>query len=374
MPAPVANFTKVINYLTVAFTDASTNVPTSWLWDFGDGNTSVLQSPTHVYAGPGTYTIQLTATNVDGNSSTSQVITIGVPVASFRFTPNFLSVDFQDTSTNTPTAWSWDFGDGSPVSAIQNPTHVYATAGAYTVTLTSSNAGGASVYTRNILVSTTFILPLSLSDFIDARLPRGLVYDAEHKDALIVKWQLFLYTLVDPNIPSSSIYNELAWPPLVNALIASLVAYDILVNAAQQAFIQMLTSQTTGLNNGTSTGSTTTTGAGGVKKIVTGPSEVEWFDMADSFTNFFRNSSGSSASGGITSVGPLAVMQQDICTLASRLSIILGMCPALPKKVLPVSIIHKTRVSYNGVTRANWGFIGPGLRLVDYYNSGYFTI
>src|SRR5690606_1954876 len=51
----------------VQFTDLSTNGPTSWFWDFGDGNNSSLQHPTHTYAASGTYTVQLTATNAIGN-------------------------------------------------------------------------------------------------------------------------------------------------------------------------------------------------------------------------------------------------------------------------------------------------------------------
>lgn len=58
---------------TVAFTDASTNAPTSWAWDFGDGNTSTLQNPTHQYAAAGTYDVELVATNADGSDTETKV-------------------------------------------------------------------------------------------------------------------------------------------------------------------------------------------------------------------------------------------------------------------------------------------------------------
>lgn len=58
-PALTAAFTSVATNLSVAFTDTSTGSPTSWAWDFGDGGTSTLQNPTHVYAGHGTYTVEL---------------------------------------------------------------------------------------------------------------------------------------------------------------------------------------------------------------------------------------------------------------------------------------------------------------------------
>ena len=48
---------------TILFTDLSTNGPTSWLWDFGDGNTSGLQNPIHTYSSAGTYTVKLTTSN-----------------------------------------------------------------------------------------------------------------------------------------------------------------------------------------------------------------------------------------------------------------------------------------------------------------------
>lgn len=68
---PEANFSGVplsgTVPLTVVFTDQSTNSPTSWLWDFGDGQTSTSQNPSHVYSVAGTYSVSLTATNDAGS-------------------------------------------------------------------------------------------------------------------------------------------------------------------------------------------------------------------------------------------------------------------------------------------------------------------
>jgi PKD repeat protein len=73
------------------------------------------------------------------------------PAASFTGTPTSgaapLDVAFTDTSTGSPTSWSWTFGDGG-TSTARNPTHTYAAAGTYTVSLTASNASGASTSTR----------------------------------------------------------------------------------------------------------------------------------------------------------------------------------------------------------------------------------
>lgn len=68
---PVAAFsgapTSGVVPLTVNFTDESTGGPTSWLWDFGDTETSTSQNPSHEYATPGTYTVKLTVTNASGS-------------------------------------------------------------------------------------------------------------------------------------------------------------------------------------------------------------------------------------------------------------------------------------------------------------------
>ena len=80
------------------------------------------------------------------------------PVAAFTGTPTSgetpLSVAFTDLSTNTPTSWLWNFGDGF-LSAVQNPTHVYETAGVYTVVLEATNAGGFGVKTRTNYIVVT---------------------------------------------------------------------------------------------------------------------------------------------------------------------------------------------------------------------------
>lgn len=83
--APVADFEADEQLgaapLTVVFTDLSTNTPTSWLWDFGDGDTSTTQHPSHVYDSPGTYTVSLTATNAAGSDTETKVAFIETTTA-----------------------------------------------------------------------------------------------------------------------------------------------------------------------------------------------------------------------------------------------------------------------------------------------------
>jgi hypothetical protein len=82
---------------------------------------------------------------------TENVSTCVSPVAAFNATPTSgcapLTVQFTDNSTGNPTSWSWDFGDGSN-STAQDPSHTYASAGNYTVSLTISNSCGNDTETK----------------------------------------------------------------------------------------------------------------------------------------------------------------------------------------------------------------------------------
>ncbi|HEX2899697.1 MAG TPA: PKD domain-containing protein, partial [Bacteroidia bacterium] len=156
-PAPVANFLADTTQscavpLLVNFTDLSTGNPTSWLWDFGDGNTSTTQNPSHTYTAPGTYTVSLTVTgpNVCTDAVTfNNYIQITEPVADFVGMPIMgcipLPVAFTDLSTSIYPiiSWQWDFGDGNTSNA-QNPNHVYTTPGAFTVSLIIINTAGCT--------------------------------------------------------------------------------------------------------------------------------------------------------------------------------------------------------------------------------------
>ncbi len=85
--APITSFTaNTISGtapLNIQFNDTSSNSPTSWLWTFGDGESSTQQNPTYTYNTPGKYTVTLTATNADGNNTITMNNLINVigPVA-----------------------------------------------------------------------------------------------------------------------------------------------------------------------------------------------------------------------------------------------------------------------------------------------------
>jgi PKD repeat protein len=93
--------------------------------------------------------------------------TAAVPVASFQ--PSAAntclgnSISFSDFSSNVPTTWAWDFGDGS-TSNQQNPTHTYLVAGSYTVSLTVTNSAGTNSITNSIVVNANPTVTLTSND------------------------------------------------------------------------------------------------------------------------------------------------------------------------------------------------------------------
>lgn len=78
MAAPIANFTFLPTGLSVQFTDLTTNVPVSFLWDFSDGPPSTDQNPLKVFSGAGNFKITLIATNPDGVSQVIKTINVAV--------------------------------------------------------------------------------------------------------------------------------------------------------------------------------------------------------------------------------------------------------------------------------------------------------
>ncbi len=173
VPLPVADFTASprdgIEDLSVQFKDTSINSPTSWYWQFGDGTTSNLQSPIHVYTIPGWYNVILTVSNAQGQNALIKSSYIYVrntpPVAVFTATPRGgdapLSVKFTDQSTGLAiTSWKWDFGDGG-TSTTQSPLYVYNNGGNFTVNLTVANDGGSDseVKTSYITVNPASPIP-----------------------------------------------------------------------------------------------------------------------------------------------------------------------------------------------------------------------
>lgn len=155
---PIVNFTAVPTtacaFQTVQFSDL-TNEADAWLWNFGDGTTSILQNPLHQYADTGLFNVMLIATNNGCKDSLKKAdfIKIKPPVAKFGFVTNCinrLQFNFIDSSIGA-TSWLWDFGDGT-TSTSQNPSYIFPSFNTYNVSLTVKNDTCSHTITKAIKV------------------------------------------------------------------------------------------------------------------------------------------------------------------------------------------------------------------------------
>jgi gliding motility-associated-like protein len=143
---------------TVRFFDQSIGV-TQYTWDFGDGNTSNLANPEHVYINQGTYTITLTGTNGFCSDQKSVTIPLEHPLdAEFTVSKDSICngelITFTNNSIGTPGyTYGWDFGDGTTDTAF-NAVHLYEKDGIYEAKLTIVDfVPCVSVETRQIVVA-----------------------------------------------------------------------------------------------------------------------------------------------------------------------------------------------------------------------------
>ena len=155
--------------LNVHFDDitaVSDGIINSWLWNFGDGYTSVsAKEATHYYPMPGLYNVGLTVVSNHGCTGSltipNMIQVYPLPIASFSFRPNTPSIsdeiEFIDLSFGS-NQWFWDFGDNS-FSDIQSPRHYYLLPGSYNVTQVVHNEYGCADTTNmEIRLNTSEIL------------------------------------------------------------------------------------------------------------------------------------------------------------------------------------------------------------------------
>lgn len=162
-PAPTANFTATplvgAPPFEVDFTDTSTETPTSWYWDFGDGNTSTDQNPSHTYYSTGSFNVSLQATNAYGSdweNKTDHITGYDQIVCGFEANMTYVllgdAIKFTDTSIGEYIdTWTWDIDDDGVVDmTTENATVYYGTMGYYTVshTVSSSVIGSSDTETK----------------------------------------------------------------------------------------------------------------------------------------------------------------------------------------------------------------------------------
>lgn len=150
-PLPVAQFSvpAVCRNQPSVFSNTSTGNISAWNWNYDDGSTATIQSPSHTYATCDSFGVSLVVTTVDGCVDTAEntAVVYCLPVADFNFSDACMDapVAFSDLSTvvdATVNAWDWNYGDNSAAGTSQNPSHPYSNYGPFNISLiVTSNQG-----------------------------------------------------------------------------------------------------------------------------------------------------------------------------------------------------------------------------------------
>ena len=155
-----------------------TDTIVSYLWEFGDGQTSAIPSPTHIYATYGTKSVRLTVTTNKGciKDTVKQVLVNPKPIPEFSFsTPSCIGSVVMFTNQSTVVTgfvgpietWVWNFGDGSaPITitwpANPNIPHTFpGIATSHTVRLTVTTTNGCTAFIEHTVTS----LPSPVANF-----------------------------------------------------------------------------------------------------------------------------------------------------------------------------------------------------------------
>jgi len=178
--------------MPVTFVDSSTGNVTGWFWQFGDGSTSPLQNPVHIYGQPGNYNAYLIAYN-NGCPDTSVIkpVVIDPPKAIFNKTQsctNYYTVLFQSTSIGADSL-VWNFGDGNFNTAnVISPSHTYLARGNYTVTLTAYNY--SSGCTNSMSINLTIAEPIAsfTQNAPKGCFPFNVSFNSTSQDANTYSW------------------------------------------------------------------------------------------------------------------------------------------------------------------------------------------
>ena len=166
LPNPNFNFTNACYGSTTQFANnsliSSLDSISSYLWDFGDGQNSIVKNPSHLYLNDGLFNVGLSATSSNGclNDTVIGVVVNPFPAVNFTFIEACINQDliFTNQSTisdGTPLTFNWDFGDGQN-SILENPINIYNSSGIKTVKLICSSSFGC----KDSIEKTVEVFPL----------------------------------------------------------------------------------------------------------------------------------------------------------------------------------------------------------------------
>lgn len=272
-------------------------------------------------------------------------------VVDFNYATVGLKVTFENLSTGVPSDYTyhWDFGDNTQ-STLNNPTHEFDKPGFYKVTLLvkdpASNTVGSSEQRVPVTDKAKTHLSGSIYQLIDTYIPENIfgVVTTSTKRQFIEKWQLYLQPLVNHCIPLQEYNNEMYYEALENQLIMELAAYDFM--SVQVANMVKAQAQSILENNTTSSsgGSDPPDGyQGDVKKIQTGPTQVEYFNPNEDESDLASNIIKALGPGGL-----LDMMKENLCMLAGRLDIYLPICERPTRVVVPKAVNKRIKGPLSG--------------------------
>jgi PKD repeat protein len=272
-------------------------------------------------------------------------------VVDFNYATVGLEVTFENLSTGVPSDYTyhWDFGDNTQ-STLNNPTHEFDKPGFYKVTLLvkdpASNTVGSSEQRVPVTDKAKTHLSGSIYQLIDTYIPENIfgVVTTSTKRQFIEKWQLYLQPLVNHCIPLQEYNNEMYYEALENQLIMELAAYDFM--SVQVANMVKAQAQSILENNTTSSsgGSEPPDGyQGDVKKIQTGPTQVEYFNPNEDESDLASNIIKALGPGGL-----LDMMKENLCMLAGRLDIYLPICERPTRVVVPKAVNKRIKGPLSG--------------------------
>lgn len=272
-------------------------------------------------------------------------------VVDFNYATVGLKVTFENLSTRVPSDYTyhWDFGDNTQ-STLNNPTHEFDKSGFYKVTLLvkdlASNTVGSSEQRVPVTDRAKTHLSGSIYQLIDTYIPENIfgVVTTSTKRQFIEKWQLYLQPLVNHCIPLQEYNNEMYYEALENQLIMELAAYDFM--SVQVANMVKAQAQSILENNTTSSsgGSEPPDGyQGDVKKIQTGPTQVEYFNPNEDESDLASNIIKALGPGGL-----LDMMKENLCMLAGRLDIYLPICERPTRVVVPKAVNKRIKGPLSG--------------------------
>lgn len=161
-------------------------------------------------------------------------------------------------------------------------------------------SGIARVLSYGSLTAVNIHKYIPFNDILSAESPEGLVIPDNFASVKSYSWRLFLQNSVDPHIEDVDVNDETAWPPLFNFLIAKLTVYSYIMNLIESGLVGGLSSGFAGANTG-------------IKKVETGPSNVEYHDSSKNLIDLLKtNSKGESS---------LDSMKRELCDLANKLRV-----------------------------------------------------